>query len=397
MIRKYRYGNPFPTEATVINYENTKGELPYFTKKAEDGGQVFCYTMGKKDCVFGLGEQVRGINKRGWIYTSYNEDDPVIIESRTSLYCAHNFLVVSGERTFGVFFDSADKVTFDIGYTDPDEMVVTAHDVDIYLVEGESVLDIVRQFRELIGRSYIPPKWAFGYGQSRWGYQNEADIRAVYEGYTKNDMPLDMIYMDIDYMQDYKDFSVNKERFPNLPALSKELKEKCVYLVPIIDAVVKIQEGYSVYEEGVKKGYFCTDKEGEPYVIAVWPGESLLPDVLNPEARHWFGSQYKALLDQGIEGFWNDMNEPSIFYSKGRLANAIEYVASVKGQNLDTHAYNKTIGAFFSLANSPEDYASLHHNVGGKRISHAKVHNLYGYNMTRGASEYFSEYAPDKR
>ena len=307
MITKYRYGKPFPTDATVVEYKAAKGEPQYFTRTAKEGNEVFSFTMGKKDCVFGLGEQVRGINKRGWIYTSYNEDDPVIIESRTALYCAHNFFVVSGKKTFGAFFDSADKVVFDVGYTDCDELTVTARDVDLYIIEGESILDIVRQFRELIGMSYIPPKWAFGYGQSRWGYQNEKDIRDVYEGYAKCDMPLDMIYMDIDYMQDYKDFSVNKERFPDLPALSKELKEKGVYLVPIIDAGVKIQEGYSVYEEGLKKGYFCTDEKGEPYVIAVWPGESLLPDVLNPEARRWFGSQYKALLDQGIEGFWNDI------------------------------------------------------------------------------------------
>ena len=397
MIRKYRYGKPFPTDATVVTYQETKGDPHYFARTEKDGAEVFSYTMGKDDCVFGLGEQVRGINKRGWIYTSYNEDDPIIIESRTALYAAHNFFVVSGEKTFGVFFDSADSVTFDIGYTDTDELVVTARDVDVYLIEGESILDIVHEFRTLIGQSYIPPKWAFGYGQSRWGYMNEADIRAVYEGYAQNDMPLDMIYMDIDYMQDYKDFSVNKERFPDLPALSKELKEKGVYLVPIIDAGVKIQAGYSVYEEGLKKGYFCTDADGEPYVIAVWPGESLFPDVLNPEARAWFGSQYKVLLDQGIEGFWNDMNEPSIFYSKGRLEKAIDYVASVKGQNLDTHAYNKAAGAFFTLANSPEDYAALHHKVNGKLISHAKVHNLFGYNMTRGASEYFAKYAPDKR
>ena len=182
MIRKYRYGNPFPTDAAVVKYGETKGDPAYFTRQVGDEGHVFCYTMGKKDCVFGLGEQVRGINKRGWIYTSYNEDDPVIIESRTALYCAHNFLVVSGKNTFGVFFDSADRVTFDIGYTDPDEMKITVKDVDVYLIEGESVLDIVHQFRTLIGRSYIPPKWAFGYGQSRWGYMNEEDIRKVYEG-----------------------------------------------------------------------------------------------------------------------------------------------------------------------------------------------------------------------
>ena len=397
MIGKYRFGTPFATDAVVRECALSQGALPRFRVEEKEGNVLFSYTLDKKDCVFGLGEQVRGINKRGWLYVSYNEDDPEIYESRTSLYGSHNFILVSGKETFGVFFDTAGKVTFDVGYTDPDELVVTARDVDVYLIEEESALEIVHTFRGLIGRSYIPPKWAFGFGQSKWGYKNEADIREVYEGFEKNNMPLDMIYMDIDYMQDYKDFSVNKERFPDLPALSAELKEKGVYLVPIIDAAIKEEKGYTVYEECLKGGYYCTDAQGKPYTVAVWPGESLLPDVLDPASRHWFGSQYKTLLDMGIEGFWNDMNEPAIFYSPGRLAQAIDYVASVKGQNLDTHAYNKVMGAVTSLHNSPEDYAGLHHKIGGKRVSHEKVHNLYGYNMTRGASEYFAEYAPDRR
>ncbi len=397
MIKKYRYGSPFPTEATVQEYPVTPAPDAYFTQSEKDGAAVFRYPLGKEDAVFGLGEQVRGINKRGWIYENYNADDPNINEARVSLYGAHNFIVVNGRKTFGVFFDSADKVTFDIGYTDPDELAVTAKNVDVYIIEAESILAIVHEFRMLIGQSYIPPKWAFGYGQSRWGYKNEADIRTVFEGFRKNDFPIDMIYMDIDYMLDYKDFTVHPERFPDLSKLAADLKAEGVYLVPIIDAAVKVQEGYSVCEEGLANGYFCTDSEGKPYVVAVWPGESLLPDVLNPEARNWFGSQYKALLDQGIEGFWNDMNEPAIFYSTGRLAEALDYIASIEDRNLDTHAFNKVSYAINSLQNSPEDYAALHHNVDGKRISHAEVHNLYGYNMTRGAAEYFEQYCPDRR
>ncbi len=397
MIAKYRFGHPFPTDAVVQELPLSAGAPACFTVTEEEDGTHFRYALDKEDCVFGLGEQARGINKRGWIYENYNADDPNINEARQSLYGSHNFLLIAGEKPFGVFFDSADRVLFDIGYTDPDELVVVAKNVDVYLVEGESALAVVHAFRTLIGQSYIPPKWAFGYGQSRWGYMDEGDIRAVFEGFRDNDLPLDAIYMDIDYMLDYKDFSVHPARFPDLGKLASDLKAEGVYLVPIIDAAVKVQEGYSVYEEGLANGYFCTDSEGIPYVVAVWPGESMLPDVLNPAARLWFGSQYKALLDQGIEGFWNDMNEPAIFYSKGRLAAAIDYVVSVKGQNLDTHAFNKVSYAINSLHNSPEDYAALHHNVEGKRVCHAEVHNLYGYNMTRGAAEYFAEYAPDRR
>lgn len=397
MVKKYRFGMPPMTDAVVAFCAVSAGTPAPFAVKDENGTRTFSYTMGKDDLVFGLGEQVRGINKRGWIYESWNTDDPIIIEDRTALYGAHNFILVFGEKTFGVFFDTPSKVVFDIGYTDPDELTITCGDVDVYVIEGNSPTEIVREFRTIIGGSYIPPKWAFGFAQSKWGYKCEEDIRAVWNGYRENDLPLDMIYMDIDYMQEFMDFTVNKERYPDLPALSAELKADGVYLVPIIDAGVKVKEGYSVYEEGLEKGYFCTDAEGEPFIIAVWPGESVLPDVLNPAARLWFGAQYKALLDQGIEGFWNDMNEPSIFYSKKRLKEALEYAAGEVGKNLDTTAYNKLYGKISGLANSMEDYQSFYHNAVDGRHVHADVHNLFGYNMTRGASEYFDIYEPDRR
>lgn len=397
MIKKYTYGVPVKTDATVQEVPAAEGEIAPFTLREEEGKYIFSYALGEEDCVYGLGEQIRGINKRGWIYKSWNYDDPIIHEGRKSLYGAHNFIVVFGEKTFGAFFDCPGEVVFDIGYSDRDMLTVTSEDADVYILEGESVLKIVEEFRALIGPSYIPPKWAFGFAQSKWGYKCEADIRAVYDGYRKAELPLDMIYMDIDYMKDYKDFTVDPERYPDLTKLAKSMKRSGVHLVPIIDAAVKVEAGYSVYEEGLEKGYFSTDAEGKPFIVGVWPGDSVLPDVLNPEARLWFGSQYKALLDQGIEGFWNDMNEPGIFYSKGRLSDAISYVAAAQGKNLDLEAFYDVTGKFHELANNPDDYASFYHNAPDGRHVHKKVHNLYGYNMTRGASEYFEQYDPDRR
>lgn len=121
-----------------------------------------------------------------------------------------------------------------------------------------------------------------------------------------------MVYMDIDYMDNYKDFTVNEE-FRDFPQYVENLKKDHIRLVPIIDAGVKIEEGYDVYEEGVEKNYFCKRQDGSDFVAAVWPGYTHFPDVLNPDARKWFGEKYKRLTDAGIEGFWNDMNEPAIF------------------------------------------------------------------------------------
>ena len=355
----------------------------------------------KERAVYGLGEQVRGINKRGWIYISNCTDDPNHREDTRSLYAAHNFLVFAEEEPFGIFLDNPGKVTFDIGYTQQDTAVITAEswDMDVYFVGGEDLKDIVRQFRHMIGRSYIPPKWAFGFGQSRWGYKSEDDVREVERRYRELGIPLDSIYLDIDYMERFKDFTLNNETFPNFPEFVKEMREKHIHLVPIIDAGVKIEEGYPVYEEGVENGYFCKDEDGKEFVAAVWPGRVHFPDMLNPEARRWFGLKYKFLLDQGIDGFWNDMNEPSIFYSEKRLEKVFEELESFRGKNQDLMTHFRFKGLVMELANNPEDYRSFYHNFNGegKPVRHDKVHNLYGYNMTRAAGEAFEELEPNRR
>ncbi|MGN1147027.1 MAG: TIM-barrel domain-containing protein [Lachnospiraceae bacterium] len=396
MIKKYSYGDPFKTDAVVETFPIEKEPLPYFCK--DDRGSLH-YTMGDKDIVYGLGENVRGINKRGWIYESKCSDDPHHEEHKRSLYAAHNFIVVKGKETFGFFADTPGKITFDIGYTRLNELTITPDDwnLELYVIEGKDVPDIIRQFRKAIGRSYIPPKWAFGFGQSRWGYRNEKDIRNVVKGYRENGIPLDMVYMDIDYMERFKDFTVDKEAFPDLTALAEELKAQGIRLIPIIDAGVKIEEGYDIYEEGVEKGYFCKEESGENFVAGVWPGRVHFPDFLNEDARHWFGKKYQFLLEQGIEGFWNDMNEPAIFYSEKHLEEVLRQIDAIKGKNLDIQSYFAFTGMIGSLSNNEKDYESFYHEFNGRKVRHDKVHNLYGYNMTRAAGEAFEKLVPDKR
>lgn len=400
MITKYTYGNPFQTDAVVQKLEVQNGDVPYFTVAKTEEQLQFEYTLENEEKVYGLGENVRGINKRGWIYKSCCADEPNHLEDRTSLYASHNFLVLDGgKEQFGVFFDYPGIITFDVGYTHLNELKITLSepDADVYVMTGESILDIVKQFRQLIGRSYIPPKWAFGYQQSRWGYMNEADIREVVKGHREKKIPLESIYMDIDYMERFKDFTVNQERFPDFPEFVKEMKAQHIHLVPIIDAGVKVEEGYDVYEEGIEKGYFCKKENGEYFVAGVWPGKVHFPDVLNKEAREWFGNKYQVLLDQGIEGFWNDMNEPSIFFAQDRMDETFDKIAELKDKNLDLDTFQQFTGLVESLANNTDDFKKFYHNVDGKMMRHDKVHNLFGYNMTRAAGEAFERLSPEKR
>ena len=174
MIKRYTFGKPIQTEAVVQNLEVQVEALSHLSLKEEDATYVLTYALDAEDCLYGLGEQVRGINKRGYIYVSNCSDDPQHDEGKSSLYGAHNFLVVKGKKTFGLFIDMPSKVTFDCGYTHKDELKITvdSKDFDLYIIEETDYVGIIKAFRGLIGKSYIPPKWAFGYQQSRWGYKD---------------------------------------------------------------------------------------------------------------------------------------------------------------------------------------------------------------------------------
>lgn len=440
MVKKYVFGKPFETYA-VVNKENiletSESERRNFFDKAvmdialepyggitwdrpddADEGNAMQYRVEMSDSivVYGLGENVRGINKRGWVYESKCSDDPNHTESKRSLYGAHNFIIIADtdhpEKSKGLFIDYPGRVIFDIGYLDKNELVITVCNENFTAYEITSEKDsesdesrnylysIVRQFRHIIGKSYIPPRWAFGYQQCRWSYMSADEVSDVVDNYRKRNIPIDAVYLDIDYMERYKDFTVNNETFPEFAGFVKEMHDKHIHLVPIIDAGVKIEDGYETYEEGKKNGYFCKEADGEDFVAGVWPGRVHFPDVLNADARKWFGHGYKVLLDAGIDGFWNDMNEPAIFYSEKHLKEVFDKIDEYKGRNLDIQSFFEFKGTVEGVSNNLGDYERFYHRAtqpeGEVVVRHDHVHNLYGYNMTRAASESFKELAPDK-
>ena len=398
MIQRFSFGHPFPTQSVVLSLPAESGPVPFLTPD----GTGWRFTLSEQAAVYGLGEMPRGINKRGWHYITNNTDESRHSEDKLSFYGAHNFLLVrDGSTCFGLFVDFPGKVYYDIGYTRHDlfSFHTETPDYDLYLLSGVNENAICKEFRTLIGRSYIPPKWAFGLAQSRWGYKTEEDVREVARQYKEHDLPLDMICMDIDYMQDYADFTVNKERFPDLTKLSADLKAQGIRLVPIIDAGVRIDPNDPTCTEGLEKGYFCKKADGTPFVAAVWPGKAYFADFLRPEVREWFGHKYKALTDCGIEGFWNDMNEPSLFYSPERLRAFLNDMAALREKdNIEQEEFfPRVIGGAMGLMNSPADYASFYHEVDGQKVRHDQVHNLYGGSMTRAAGEAFADLRPGQR
>lgn len=403
MIQHYRFGHPIHTGAVLDKPTmdiTPVMDFPGWDISPSNGS--LSKTLSESMRVFGLGETVRGMNKRGWIYISNNTDDPNHDEDKRSLYASQNFILLASpeeEEVEGIFVDDPGTVRFDIGYTELNRLIICSEsgNADIYRFTADSADEIVRQFRAITGQSYIPPKWAFGFGQSRWGYKSEEDIRAVFTRYQDASVPLDSIYLDIDYMERYKDFTVNTESFPHFSDFVEEMQKSHVHLVPIIDAGVKMEEGYETYEEGCEKDYFVKKENGERLVAAVWPGRVHFPDFFKPEVQNWFGHKYQFLLEQGIDGFWNDMNEPAIFYTEDRLKEVFEEIEKYKNENLDIQSYFAFTNLVSTLGNNPADYRRFYHEHEGQTIRHDKVHNLFGFYMTKAAGEALRKMEPNKR
>ncbi len=371
MVTQYIYGVPVETFAAVKEVEHGK-ELPYFSWEKD---MTFTCPLGKEDIVYGLGETMRGINKRGARYISFNYDDSRHRDDMPSMYGSHNFIVVDGEKTFGAFFDTPAKVVFDIDSAGDGLLSVACEssDLRLYIVEGGSAYSVVKEFLGIIGRSFLPPLWAFGYGQSRWGYKTARDISRVAAKHREAGIPLDYICLDIDYMDRYIDFTVHKRRFPKMAAYVKMMLEQGLHLVPIVDAGIKVEPGNAVYEEGVEKGCFCKNQDGRDFQAEVWPGMTHFPDFMRETVRAWFGSQYRFYTELGLEGFWNDMNEPAIFSTESRKKNA-----PPDAERGDPDQPGRHIA----------DYKDFFHRLDdGRRISNYKVHNVYGAMMTKASGE----------
>jgi len=401
MIRRFDFGTPYDTGAVVTKVPVSDGPVPHFDVTEKDGQVIFRTALGKEDQIFGLGETVRGLNKRGHVYRSWNIDEFCHAEDRCSMYSSHNLVLFSGEKgVFGAYFDDPGAVKFDLGYTRRSEAVITSEngDLSVYIIDGDSLTELVREFRSMIGRSYLPPKWGMGYLQSRWGYASEEEISAIVENHRQRHIPLDGVCMDIDNMIDYKDFTWNPAGFPDMKGFTARMKDDHVRLVPIIDAGVKLEEGYDACDEGVEKNYFVKKEDGSLFIGAAWPGKCYFPDFMRKEVRDWFGDGYRGLLDAGVEGFWNDMNEPALFYSMDSLEEAYRKGDELRPQNLGAIGAFALKDAFNGITNNAEDYRRFYHQMeDGSRVRHDKVHNIYGAKMTQAAADSFTRYNPDKR
>ncbi len=312
--------------------------------------------------IFGLGERACGWDLRGGTYRLWNQDpggsygvghDPLYtsIPVYMCLQPGGHYLLFHENAHHGqIMFGEAAEVRFDRGA------------LRSYFFSGPPDRTLER-YTQLTGRSPMPPRWALGYHQSRWGYRNQDEIRQIAEQFKRHLLPISVIHLDIDYMDGYRVFTFDPERFKDVKELSQALEKDDVRLVAILDPGVKLDRGYPTFQQGLRQGMFCTLPNGKPLLGVVWPGWVHFPDFTDPTARAWWGGQYPELLDAGIAGVWHDMNEPTAFAAWG----------------------DKTLPL------------ATRHALDGQGGDHVSGHNLYGLLMNRAGFEALREHQPEHR
>ncbi len=302
--------NFYTTGGQVLSEDDTRFGVNW------QGTRVVNYRKLYKDEKFiGLGEKTGDLNRRGSSYVNWNSDVPDHTPKSDPLYETFPFFVgLHGGLTYGLFFDNTHKSYFDFGATTDDTMSsfgADAGDMNYYFFGAQSVAQIIEDYTWLTGRMEMPPLWSLGYQQCRWSYASAAEVLDIAENLRKDKIPADVMYCDIDYMDHYKIFTWNKETFPNSKAMIDKLKAMNFHLVTIVDPGIKVEPGYKQYDEGVANNYFATYPNGEKFIGSVWPGRCHFPDFFRDDVRKWWGASFTALTKPGVEGFWNDMNEPA--------------------------------------------------------------------------------------
>lgn len=274
-------------------------------------------TMTPLDAFFGLGDKADGMNHRGNAFTNWNTDAYGWQQGTDPLYKSIPFFigVTDNLTAFGVFLDNTYRTSFDFGKESSSYFSFGADggELKYYFIAGPTPKEVVERYTSLTGRTPLPPLYALGFQQSRYSYYPEARVRQVAEEFRTRKIPCDVLYLDIDYQQDYKAFTINRNYFPHFEQMVKDLGNQGFKLVLISDLHLKKEAGYPPYDEGAAHDYFVRNPDGSQYVGRVWPGPSVFPDFTLTSARKWYGSLYKMFTDMGIAGFWNDMNEPAVF------------------------------------------------------------------------------------
>ena len=354
---------------TEISFKDLEGNIineDFQPSFKDEKGNV--YISKVNDCLayYGLGEKGGDLNKKGCYTENFNTDDPETDDDSITYYKTIPFYVaLKEEATYGIFFDNSFRSYFDMGMEMGDRIFFGAigGQIQYYFIPGENIKEVVKNYTALTGRMEMPPLWSLGYQQCRFSYFSQEEVRELVKTFEEKDIPLDVVYLDIDYMDGFRVMTFKTPNFDDAAGLISDLKEKGIRTITIIDPGVKVDEEYPVFKRGKEGNHFTKKLDGEMFIGAVWPGDSAFPDFSNKDCREWWKSELKKFISEhGMDGIWNDMNEPCVFNNDHKTM-------------LETCLHNSDNGV----------------------IEHKEFHNRYGFEMSRCSKEAQEELHPNER
>ncbi|NJB70468.1 alpha-glucosidase [Saonia flava] len=315
---------------------------------------------------YGMGDKASHSNLKGKRVNNWVTDQYAYGKDQEPLYKSIPFYIgLHNEAAYGIFFDNSFSTYFDFAH---EKRHVTSFwadggEMNYYFFYGPKMSQVVEAYTDLTGVPELPPMWAMGFHQSKWSYFPERNVKKIASTFRDKKIPCDAIYLDIDYMEGFRCFTWDNKRFPNPKKMVDDLMEIGFKTVTMIDPGIKIDNDYWVYKQAMDNGFFCRRADGPHFKGKVWPGECKFPDFTNPEVREWWAGLYKEMMvDVGVHGVWNDMNEPAIMEVPTKTA------------NLD-----------------------VRHDYDGHPCSHRKAHNIYGMQMVRATYDGLKKFTYPKR
>jgi alpha-glucosidase len=359
-----------------LTFRNAAGKLVREEHPPERQGEQWIHraNLRSEEQIYGLGERAASLNLRATLrdannpqqphkaYQMWNYDpggrynpgtDPLYI-------CIPIYMGLHDLDSYLIFYENSFRAEF----TFAEEAIAhfSGGSLRYYLTIGQPA-DLLERYTELTGRAPLPPRWALGYHQSRWGYRTEAIVQQEVEAFQAHDLPLSAVHLDIDCQVDHRAFTLDPQRFPHLDRFTQDLSKAEVRLIAINNPGIRYSRHSNLFLEGQVLNAFCTYPTGELVVAPVWAGRTAFPDFTNPKVRDWWSRQYAYLLDVGVAGFWHDMNEPAVFVMWGD----------------------------HSLPSMAQ------HCLEGRGGDHREAHNVYGLLEAEAGYESIRQYRPNQR
>ena len=342
-----------------ITFKDVDGNIvcqDYQPSFKDEDGTIFISKINDCYGYYGLGEKGGPLNKKGYYTENYNTDDPETDDNTLNFYKTIPFYVgLNKHKTYGIFFDNSFRSFFDMGKSFEDRIYFGAvgGQIQYYFILGENIKEVVYEYSNLTGRMDMPPLWSLGYQQNRFSYLNENEVREIANTFKEKSIPIDVIYLDIDYMDGFRVMTFKVPEFENPKELIKDLKINGIKTITILDPGVKVDQNYGIYKRGLEGNHFTKKQDGSIFVGYVWPNESAFPDFSNDKCRQWWKQELKTFISKyDIDGIWNDMNEPCVFNNDFKTMT-------------DECLHNSDYGV----------------------IEHKEFHNRYGFEMSRCSYE----------